>query len=85
MYSLNKISVARRSIADGQALIYNRENSREDSESIIYCYMVERCMLDVLQGKDAVCPLHGSISPQLLLDSEGVAHPFYIAPDVVRA
>ncbi|KAL8609920.1 hypothetical protein ACOMHN_016395 [Nucella lapillus] len=36
-------------------------------------YLVERCMLDVMQGVDTMCPLHGSISPQHLLDLQGEA------------
>ncbi|KAK7507943.1 hypothetical protein BaRGS_00000908 [Batillaria attramentaria] len=72
-----------RGIPDGQAFIYNRENSGESSEPVIFSYLVERCMLDVMQGVNTLCPVHGSVSPQHLLDSNGISHPYYIAPDVV--
>ncbi|XP_076455660.1 LOW QUALITY PROTEIN: leucine-rich repeat serine/threonine-protein kinase 1-like [Babylonia areolata] len=72
-----------RSLSEGQAFIYNRETSMESNEGVIFSFLVERCMLDVMQGVDTVCPLHGSISPQHLLDTAGVSHPYYIAPDVV--
>lgn len=72
-----------RSLSEGQAFIYNRENGLENNEGVIFSYLVERCMLDIMQGVDTVCPLHGSISPQHLLDPDGVSHPYYIAPDVV--
>ncbi|XP_070186120.1 leucine-rich repeat serine/threonine-protein kinase 1-like isoform X2 [Littorina saxatilis] len=68
-----------RSLSEGQAFIYNGEGG----EPVIYSYLVERCMLDVMQGVDTVCPVHGSISPQHLLDASGVSHPYFIAPDVV--
>ena len=71
-----------RPLSEGQAFIYNQEDG-EGSEPVIYSYLVERCMLDVMQGVDTVCPVHGSISPQHLLDVAGVSHPYYIAPDVV--
>ena len=71
-----------RPLSEGQAFIYNQEDG-EGSEPVIYSYLVERCMLDVMQGVDTLCPVHGSISPQHLLDVAGVSHPYYIAPDVV--
>ena len=42
-------------------------------------------MLDVMQDVDTVCPVHGSISPQHLLDPAGVSHPYFIVPDVVSS
>lgn len=40
-------------------------------------------MLDVLEGVDAMCPRHGSVSPLYLLDKDGTTHQLFIAPDVV--
>ncbi|XP_035825886.1 leucine-rich repeat serine/threonine-protein kinase 1, partial [Aplysia californica] len=40
-------------------------------------------MLDVLEDVNAVCPVHGSISPLYLLGRDGVTHQQYVAPDVV--
>lgn len=79
----NRSSTGSGNLTDGQAYIYNHENSGDSSEPVIFSYLVERCMLDVLQGVDTVCPVHGSISPQHLLDTSGVSHPHYVAPDVV--
>ena len=70
-------------LSEGQAFIYNRENSEGGGEPVIYCYLIERCMLDVMQGVDTVCPVHGSVSPQHMLDAQGASHPYFIAPDVV--
>lgn len=70
-----------RALTDGQAFIYNQGSP--DSEAVVFSWLVERCMLDVLRGVDAMCPRHGSVSPIYLLDKEGITHQQYIAPDVV--
>ena len=70
-----------RTLTEGQAFIYNR--SSPESEPVIFSWLVERCMLDVLENVNSVCPVHGSISPLYLLNSDGVGHHFNVAPDVV--
>ncbi|XP_059175790.1 leucine-rich repeat serine/threonine-protein kinase 1-like isoform X2 [Physella acuta] len=70
-----------RTLTEGQAFIYNKGSP--DGEEVIFSWLVERCMLDVLEGVDAMCPRHGSISPLYLMGKDGVTHQLFIAPDVV--
>lgn len=81
---LNRSGRHNRSLSEGQAFIYNRQQSTDGGEEpIIYSFLVERCMLDVMQGMDTMCPVHGSVSPQHMLDASGVSHPYFITPDVI--
>ncbi|CAL1529200.1 unnamed protein product [Lymnaea stagnalis] len=70
-----------RTLTEGQAFIYNKGSP--DGEAVIFSWLIERCMLDVLEGVDAICPRHGSISPLYLLGKDGITHQLFIAPDVV--
>ncbi|XP_041363499.1 leucine-rich repeat serine/threonine-protein kinase 1-like [Gigantopelta aegis] len=65
----------------GQTLQHHRNHG--DQESVMYSYLVERCILDVLNGVDTCCPVHESVSPVHLLGLDGCSQTFYIAPDVV--
>ncbi|KAK3770733.1 hypothetical protein RRG08_011777 [Elysia crispata] len=70
-----------RTLTEGQTFIYNIDNP--DSESVVFTWLVERCMLDVLEGVDSVCPMHGSVSPLYLLGSrEGLTRQQFVTPDV---
>ncbi|GFN83148.1 leucine-rich repeat serine/threonine-protein kinase, partial [Plakobranchus ocellatus] len=70
-----------RTLTEGQAFIYNRDQS--DAEPVVFTWLVERCMLDVLEGVDSVCPMHGSVSPLYLLGpKEGSTRQQFVAPDV---
>uniref|UniRef100_A0A2C9JFX8 non-specific serine/threonine protein kinase n=1 Tax=Biomphalaria glabrata TaxID=6526 RepID=A0A2C9JFX8_BIOGL len=70
-----------RTLTEGQAFIYNKGSL--DGEPVIFSWLIERCMLDALEGVDAVCPRHGSISPIYLMGREGVTHQLFLAPDTV--
>lgn len=73
--------ISLRTLTEGQAFIYNKGSP--DGEPVIFSWLIERCMLDALEGVDAVCPRHGSISPIYLMGREGVTHQLFLAPDTV--
>ncbi|KAK3091447.1 hypothetical protein FSP39_019911 [Pinctada imbricata] len=59
------------------------KSHRTVQESTLYCFLVERCILNFLNSHNEICPKHGSVSPTYTVSDDGVARVHYIAPDVV--
>ncbi|CAE1312967.1 unnamed protein product [Acanthosepion pharaonis] len=63
------------------------EKSKDSSQSslvnsTLHCFLVEECMLNVLDQKPEVCPVHGNLS-QYWVASEHELHKLYLAPEIV--
>jgi hypothetical protein len=46
-------------------------------------FLVERCIQNVLEGRDEICKIHGSVSPKCMPTQDGVIRILHIAPDAV--
>ncbi|XP_071107767.1 leucine-rich repeat serine/threonine-protein kinase 1-like [Haliotis cracherodii] len=66
----------------GQAIIFDRAQRLQETEAIIYSHLVERCMLDMMEGVNICCPVHASVSPAHLLGDQGQSYTFFVAPDL---
>lgn len=49
----------------------------------MYCFLVEKCILNCLNDHNEICPLHGSMSPRFMMSQDGVARTLYIAPEIL--
>lgn len=63
------------------------EKAKDSSQSslvnsTLHCFLVEECMLNVLDQKPEVCPVHGNLS-QYWVASEHELHKLYLAPEIV--
>lgn len=52
-------------------------------EDTLFCFLVERCILNFQRNHDEICPNHSSVSPMYMLSMEGLARTLHIAPDAV--
>ncbi|XP_063446430.1 leucine-rich repeat serine/threonine-protein kinase 1-like isoform X1 [Mytilus trossulus] len=57
--------------------------STENPEDTLFCFLVERCILNFQRNHDEICPNHSSVSPMYMLSMEGLARTLHIAPDAV--
>ncbi|CAG2250388.1 unnamed protein product [Mytilus edulis] len=55
--------------------------STENPEDTLFCFLVERCILNFQRNHDEICPNHSSVSPMYMLSMEGLARTLHIAPD----
>lgn len=65
----------------------NRNNTDEADDictkRIICCFLVEKCIKNVLEGKTEICKVHKAVSPQYMPGEDGVMREIYVAPDAV--
>ncbi|XP_061197490.1 leucine-rich repeat serine/threonine-protein kinase 1-like [Saccostrea echinata] len=57
--------------------------SERERQNGMYCFLVEKCILNCLNDHNEICPSHGSMSPRFMMSVEGIARTLYIAPDIV--
>ena len=55
----------------------------ETSKNNMYCFLVEKCILNCLNDHNEICPLHGSMSPRFMMSQDGVARTLFIAPEIL--
>ena len=65
----------------------NREETAEaylpNTKRVISCFLVEKCIKNVLDGKSEICKVHKAVSPQFMPGEDGVMMEVYVAPDAV--
>ena len=49
----------------------------------MYCFLVEKCILNCLNDHNEICPSHGSMSPRFMMSPDGIARMLYIAPEIL--
>uniref|UniRef100_K1R5J3 non-specific serine/threonine protein kinase n=1 Tax=Magallana gigas TaxID=29159 RepID=K1R5J3_MAGGI len=59
------------------------DQREETSKNNMYCFLVEKCILNCLNDHNEICPLHGSMSPRFMMSQDGVARTLYIAPEIL--
>lgn len=59
--------------------VFREETSRNN----MYCFLVEKCILNCLNDHNEICPLHGSMSPRFMMSQDGIARTLYIAPEIL--
>ena len=55
----------------------------ETTKNSMYCFLVEKCILNCLNDHNEICPSHGSMSPRFMMSVDGIARMLYIAPEIL--
>ncbi|KAL5018104.1 hypothetical protein ScPMuIL_003826 [Solemya velum] len=64
-----------------------KKTSETDSavppDCVLYCFLLEGCIMNSLTEKTENCPVHKCVSPAFMTGEDGVNRTLYVAPDVV--